>query len=149
MGKIKSQKNFLKYLKSQENKKELDTIVKNFKESKRIQPLFLSRFQREIRKIQMKIEKQRSWVGSWIHRVRTSLQTDDKKSRKLFLNEVVLKQETVIFAALGAVFLSLACFFVGYKIGHKNVLEPEVLQEICCAFPSWMEELKPYRRTGR
>ncbi len=56
-------------------------------------------------------------------------QTVDKKSRKLFLNEVVLKQETVIFAALGAVFLSLACFFVGYKIGHKNVLDPEVLQK--------------------
>ncbi len=55
-------------------------------------------------------------------------QTDDKKSRKLFLNEVIIKQETVIFGALGAVFLSLACFFVGYKIGHKNVLDPEVLQ---------------------
>lgn len=60
---------------------------------------------------------------------RDSFQTDDKKFRKLFLNEVVLKQETVIFSALGAVFLSLACFFVGYKIGHKNVLDPEVLQE--------------------
>ena len=56
-------------------------------------------------------------------------QTGGKKFRKLFLNEVILKQETVIFAALGAVFLSLVCFFVGYKIGHKNVLEPEVLQE--------------------
>ena len=56
-------------------------------------------------------------------------QPDDKKFRKLFLNEVILKQETVIFAALGAVFLSLVCFFVGYKIGHKNVLVPEVLQE--------------------
>ena len=56
-------------------------------------------------------------------------QTGGKKFRKLFLNEVILKQETVIFAALGAVFLSLVCFFVGYKIGHKTVLEPEVLQE--------------------
>ncbi len=58
-----------------------------------------------------------------------SFQTDDKKPRKLFLNEVVLKQETLIFGALGAVFLSLTCFFVGYKIGHKNVLDPEGLQE--------------------
>ena len=56
-------------------------------------------------------------------------QTGGKKLRKLFLNEVILKQETVIFGALGAVFLSLVCFFVGYKIGHKNVLAPEVLQE--------------------
>ncbi|MGR3301744.1 MAG: hypothetical protein ACUZ8I_04480 [Candidatus Scalindua sp.] len=60
---------------------------------------------------------------------RDRFQTGDKKFRKLFLNEVILKQETVIFAALGAVFLSLVCFFVGYKIGHKNVLAPEVLQE--------------------
>ncbi len=56
-------------------------------------------------------------------------QTGAKKIRKLFLNEVVLKQETLIFGALGAVFLSLTCFFVGYKIGHKNVLDPEVQQE--------------------
>lgn len=60
---------------------------------------------------------------------RDRFQTGGKKFRKLFLNEVILKQETVIFAALGAVFLSLVCFFVGYKIGHKTVLEPEVLQE--------------------
>ncbi len=60
---------------------------------------------------------------------RDRVQTDDKKFRKLFFNEVILKQETVIFAALGAVFLSLACFFVGYKIGHKTVLYPEVLQK--------------------
>lgn len=56
-------------------------------------------------------------------------QTGVKKIRKLFLNEVVLKQETLIFGALGAVFLSLACFFVGYKIGQKDVLNPEMLQE--------------------
>ncbi len=51
-----------------------------------------------------------------------------KKPRRLFLNEVVVKQETLIFCALGAVFLSLACFFIGYKIGNKDVLNPEVLQ---------------------
>jgi hypothetical protein len=56
-------------------------------------------------------------------------QTIDKKLRRLFFNEIVLKQETVIFSALGAVFLSLVCFFVGYKIGHKNELEPDVLQK--------------------
>ncbi len=56
-------------------------------------------------------------------------QTVRKKPRKLFFNEVVLKQETVIFGALGAVFLSLVCFFVGYKIGHRNELEPMVLQK--------------------
>ncbi len=44
-------------------------------------------------------------------------------------NEVLIKQETLIFGALGAVFLSLACFFIGYKIGIKNVLNPEALQK--------------------
>ena len=57
------------------------------------------------------------------------VQADTKKSRKLFLNEVVIKQETLIFGALGAVFLSLACFFVGYKIGDKDILIPETLQK--------------------
>ncbi len=56
-------------------------------------------------------------------------QTVRKKPRKLFFNEIILKQETVIFGALGAVFLSLVCFFVGYKIGHRNELEPDVLQK--------------------
>ena len=57
------------------------------------------------------------------------VQTGAKKPEKRFLNEVVIKQEALIFAALGAVFLSLACFFVGYKVGNKDVLNPEMLQE--------------------
>jgi len=67
-------------------------------------------------------------------------QTIDKKLRRLFLNEVILKQETVIFSALGAVFLSLVCFFVGYKIGHKNELEPDVLQK-AVAYPKLDEKI--------
>lgn len=55
--------------------------------------------------------------------------TDTKKPRKPFRNEVVIKQETLIFGALGAVFLSLACFFIGYKVGIKDVLNPETLQK--------------------
>ena len=54
--------------------------------------------------------------------------TDTVKTRKPSRNEVLIKQETLIFGALGAVFLSLACFFIGYKIGIKNVLNPEKLQ---------------------
>ena len=71
--------------------------------------------------------KQLGWIKDT--QINKEIQTDTKKPRKLFLNEVVIKQETLIFGALGAVFLSLACFFVGYKIGFKDVLIPETLQK--------------------
>ena len=51
------------------------------------------------------------WITNTQRRDR--VQTDDKKSRKLFFNEVVLKQETVIFAALGAVFFIISLLFCG------------------------------------
>ena len=71
--------------------------------------------------------KQLNWIKDT--QLEKEIQTDTKKSRKLFLNEVVIKQETLIFGALGAVFLSLACFYVGYKVGIKDVLNPETLQK--------------------
>ena len=69
------------------------------------------------------------WITDTKSNDQPQSQTVRKKPRKLFFNEVVLKQETVIFGALGAVFLSLVCFFVGYKVGHINVYEPEALQK--------------------
>jgi hypothetical protein len=69
------------------------------------------------------------WITDTKSNDQPQSQTVRKKPGKLFFNEVILKQETVIFGALGAVFLSLVCFFVGYKIGHRNELEPEVLQK--------------------
>jgi len=71
--------------------------------------------------------EQMGWIKD--SRREREVPTDTKKSRKLFLNEVVIKQETLIFSALGAVFLSLACFFVGYKIGTKDVSNPGTLQK--------------------
>jgi len=71
--------------------------------------------------------KQLNWIKDT--QIEKEIQTETKKSRKLFLNEVVIKQETLIFGALGAVFLSLACFYVGYKIGIKDELNPETLQK--------------------
>ena len=44
------------------------------------------------------------------------------------LNKVAIKPETLIISALCAVFLSLACFFTGYKIGHNKALGPEISQ---------------------
>jgi hypothetical protein len=131
LGKIKSQKNFSKYLKSRENKKVPVTVLKNFKESRKIQPLFPSRFQ--IRKPEDTDDDRKKEKLGWIMDTKSNdqpqAQTVRKKPRKLFFNEVILKQETVIFGALGAVFLSLVCFFVGYKVGHINVYEPEALQK--------------------
>ena len=69
------------------------------------------------------------WITDTKSNDQPQYQTVRKKPGKLFFNEVILKQETVIFGALGAVFLSLVCFFVGYKVGHINVYEPEVLQK--------------------
>ncbi|MBT3354774.1 MAG: hypothetical protein HN402_07645 [Candidatus Scalindua sp.] len=76
-------------------------------------------------------EKRETEQLGWIQDSRKEEEAppDTRKSRKLFLNEVVIKQETLIFGALGAVFLSLACFFVGYKIGTKNELTPEIVQK--------------------
>lgn len=71
--------------------------------------------------------EQLGWIKD--SRIEREVPTDTKKTRKLFRNEVIIKQETLIFGALGAVFLSLACFFVGYKIGVKDVLNPEVVQK--------------------
>jgi hypothetical protein len=71
--------------------------------------------------------EQLNWIKDT--QIEKEIQTDSKKPRKLFLNEVVVKQETLIFFALGAVFLSLACFYFGYKIGIKDVLKPEALQK--------------------
>jgi len=71
--------------------------------------------------------EQLNWIKDT--QIEKEIQADSEKPRKLFLNEVVVKQETLIFVALGAVFLSLACFYVGYKIGIKDVLKPEALQK--------------------
>lgn len=35
-------------------------------------------------------------------------------------DDVVLRQETLIISAIAATFLSIACFFVGYKVGYNK-----------------------------
>ncbi len=41
----------------------------------------------------------------------------------LLKDEVHLKQETIIISAVAATFLSLACFFIGYKVGYNKGYE--------------------------
>ena len=48
---------------------------------------------------------------------------------------VVLRQETLIIGAIAATFLSIACFFVGHKVGyHKGVMHQE---------EEWLESVEP------
>lgn len=43
--------------------------------------------------------------------------TNEPSVRK---DDVVLRQETLIISAIAATFLSIACFFVGYKVGYNK-----------------------------
>jgi hypothetical protein len=76
-------------------------------------------------------EKRETEQMGWIQdsRKEEEVPTGTVETKKPSRNEVLIKQETLVFGALGAVFLSLACFFVGYKIGIKNVLNPEALEK--------------------
>ncbi|HHT9151548.1 MAG TPA: hypothetical protein ACFYEG_08995 [Candidatus Wujingus californicus] len=49
-------------------------------------------------------------------------------------DEIILRQETLIIGAIAATFLSIACFFVGYKVGHNKALNQE---------DEWVETLEP------
>ncbi len=71
--------------------------------------------------------EQMGWIQD--SRIEEEVPVGTIKTKESSRNEVLIKQETLIFGALGAVFLSLACFFVGYKIGTKKVLNPEPLQK--------------------
>ena len=42
-------------------------------------------------------------------------------------DEVYIRQDTLIYAALGAVFLSLGCFFIGHKLGYDKGLNAELI----------------------
>ncbi len=70
--------------------------------------------------------EQLSWIKDTIGG--ETLQSNTRKARNTLLNKVAIKPETLIIGALCAVFLSLACFFTGYKIGHNKALGPKVSQ---------------------
>lgn len=49
-------------------------------------------------------------------------------------DEVYVRQDTLIYAALGAVFLSLGCFFIGHKLGYDkgrgaNLIDTEPIKQ--------------------
>lgn len=49
-----------------------------------------------------------------------------EKIKSLRKEEVSIKQETIIIGAIAATFLSLACFFVGYKVGYNKGLVGDI-----------------------
>ncbi|MGR3178878.1 MAG: hypothetical protein ACUZ8E_12565 [Candidatus Anammoxibacter sp.] len=48
------------------------------------------------------------------------------KFSSLRKEEVKLSQETIIIFAIAAAFLSVACFFIGYKVGHNSGIASSV-----------------------
>ncbi len=73
-----------------------------------------------------KKKEQLSWIKDTI--TTETFQSGAQRVRNAFLNKVAIKPETLILGALCAVFLSLACFFAGYKIGHNKASNFETLQ---------------------
>jgi hypothetical protein len=71
-------------------------------------------------------KEQLSWIKDTVGD--ETFQSGAKKFKNTFLNKVAIKPETLIIGALCAVFLSLACFFTGYKVGHSKALGPEISQ---------------------
>ncbi len=130
-GKDKESKEFFEVFKKPEKQEGANYSIKEFQkkqENPNVIPKPVPERKPEDTDDDRKKEKL-DWITDTKSNDQPQSQTVRKKPGKLFFNEVILKQETVIFGALGAVFLSLVCFFVGYKIGHRNELEPEVLQK--------------------
>jgi hypothetical protein len=58
-----------------------------------------------------------------------------KGERILRKDEIVLRQETLVISVIVATFFSIACFFVGHKIGHNKGVVSQVEE--------WVESLDP------
>lgn len=64
-----------------------------------------------------------------------SVSEPPKDKRVFHKDDVVLRQETLIIGAIAATFLSIACFFVGHKVGYnKGVMHQE---------EEWLESTEP------
>ena len=130
--KEKETKEFFEVFKMPDNQKEIKQRDGLYQRSQ-TNPSFIPRPRPEVSRESVESVEDDKKKGqlNWIKDTKNeeSLQPDKKKNRRAFLNEVVIKQEVLILSALGAVFLSLACFFTGYKIGYNKAMTPEVYQE--------------------
>ncbi len=64
-----------------------------------------------------------------------SVFTPVKGERPLRKDEVVIRQETLIIGAIAATFLSIACFFVGHKVGYNKGILSQTEE--------WLETIEP------
>ncbi len=58
-----------------------------------------------------------------------------RHERMLRRDEVVLRQETLIIGAIAATFLSIACFFIGHKVGYNKGIMSQAEE--------WLETIEP------
>lgn len=58
-----------------------------------------------------------------------------KDERILRKDEVILRQETLIVGAIAATFLSIACFFIGHKVGYNKGIMSQAEE--------WLETIEP------
>ncbi len=61
------------------------------------------------------------------HEARATRQEAWQQRLGLKRDEVYIRQDTLIYAALGAVFLSLGCFFIGHKLGYDKGCKTELI----------------------
>lgn len=64
-----------------------------------------------------------------------------KDERVLRRDEVVLRQETLIIGAIAATFLSIACFFIGHKVGYNKGILSQAEE--------WLETIEPQQDAKR
>lgn len=60
-----------------------------------------------------------------------------KNERILRKDEVILRQETLIIGAIAATFLSIACFFIGHKVGYNKGIMSQAEE--------WLETIEPQK----
>jgi hypothetical protein len=65
-----------------------------------------------------------------------SVYTQPKTERIQRKDELVLRQETLIIGVIAVTFLTIACFFVGYKVGYNKGTTGQATEE-------WLETIEP------
>lgn len=72
-----------------------------------------------------------NWIKDTTSEEHSELET--QSPGKAFLKTITIRPETLILVALGAAFLSAACYFTGYKLGYNKALNPEIIQKSAAA----------------